>query len=53
MRHHSFSKIQLAATALMLHEEKNATLSDKKEACVGSQVLRKQKIKGKYWILYI
>jgi hypothetical protein len=34
MQPHSFSKRQLAAIALMLHEEeKNAALSDKRSVC--------------------
>jgi hypothetical protein len=40
-----FSKSQLTAIALMLDkEEKNAALSDKKNAYVGSKVFQKQKI---------
>jgi hypothetical protein len=48
MQPHSFSKRQLAATALMLDEEKNAALSDKKKH-VGSQVFQKQKIRRIAW----
>jgi hypothetical protein len=49
MQPHSFSKRQLAATALMLDEENNAALSDKKEAYVGSEVFQKQKIRTITW----
>jgi hypothetical protein len=45
MQPHSFYKRQLVAIALMLdEEEKNASVNDKKEAYMGSQVFEKQKI---------
>ena len=50
MQPHAFSRRELAAIALMLDEEvKNAALSDKKEAYVGSQVFQKQKIRRIVW----
>jgi hypothetical protein len=53
MQPHSFSKIQLAAIALMLdEEEKNASLSDKKKRMWFHKCFRSRKSEGEYWTLY-
>jgi hypothetical protein len=52
MQPHSFSKRQLAATALMLDgEEKKAALSDKKKRMWVHKCLRSRKSEGEYWTL--
>jgi len=49
MQPHSFSKRQLAATALMLdEEEKNAALSDKKKSMWFHKCFRSRKSEGSY-----
>ena len=51
MQSHSFSKRQLAATALMLdEEEKNAALSDKKTRMWVQKCFRSRKSEGSYGI---
>jgi hypothetical protein len=53
MQPHSFSKRQLAATALMLdEEEKNATLSDKKKRMWVHKCFGNRTSEGEYWTLY-
>jgi hypothetical protein len=53
MQPHSFSKIQLAAIALMLDkEEKNFALSDKKKLMWVHKCFRSRKSEGEYWTLY-
>jgi hypothetical protein len=52
MQPHSFSKRQLAAIALMLDEEKNASLNDKKKRMWVHKCFRSRKSKGEYWTLY-
>jgi hypothetical protein len=49
MQPHSFSKRQLAATALMLdEEEKNAALCDKKNSMWVHKCFRSRKSEGSY-----
>jgi len=53
MQSHSFSKGQLAATALMLDvEEKNAGLSDKKKRVWFQKCFRCRKSLGEYLTVY-
>jgi hypothetical protein len=50
---HSFSKRQLAATAMMLDEgEKIAALSDQKKRMWVHKCFRSRKSKGEYWTVY-
>jgi hypothetical protein len=53
MQPHWFSKILLAAIALILdEEEKNVALSDNKKRMWVHKCFRSRKSKGEYWTLY-